>query len=209
MDASPPVPELAPPTAEERMGTRVPSLAEAGYEELRERRPPGLLRRYLTTNRHLIGLLLGGLVDYSRSLPKEKRRGLRFRAVQLTALLVRPFLKRSLAKQPFPVQLRRRLERAMRFEMPARVLFTVATVAPLGLLMGMPLPLGMRLMKQRSPRALAWAWGVNGGLSVLGTVLAMVVSIFFGIATTLFVSATMYAVALVAFHPARTVPSGR
>ena len=96
------------------------------------------------------------------------------------------------------------LRAAMRFEMPARVLFTVATVAPLGLLMGMPLPLGMRLMKQRSPRALAWAWGVNGGLSVLGTVLAMVVSIFFGIAYTLFVAATMYAVALAAFRSTRT-----
>lgn len=110
MDASPSVTELTPPTVGERMGTRVPTLAEAGYEELRERRPPGLIRRYLTTNRHIIGMLFGGLVDYSRTRPKEKRRGLKFRAVQLTALVVRPFLKRSLVKKPFPVQLRRRLE---------------------------------------------------------------------------------------------------
>ena len=98
------------PTAEALMGTKVPSLADAGYEELTERPPPGLVRRYLTTNRHLLGLLLGGLIDYSRSRPKAKKRGLRFRAVQLAALLARPLVKRSLAKQPFPIQLRQRLE---------------------------------------------------------------------------------------------------
>ncbi len=92
------------------MGTRVPTLAEAGFEELRERRTPGLARRYLTTQRHLIGLLLGGLIDYTRTRPKPKRRGLRFRAAQLAALVVRPFVKRALRKLPFEVQLRRRLE---------------------------------------------------------------------------------------------------
>ncbi len=92
------------------LGTRVPSLAEAGYEELRERRPPGLLRRYFTTNRHLIGLLLGGLIDYTRTRPKEQRRGLKFRGTQIAALCARLVVRRKLAREPFPVQLRRRLE---------------------------------------------------------------------------------------------------
>ena len=92
------------------MGTRVPSLAEAGYEELRERRPPGLMRRFLTTNRHLIGLLLGGLIDFCRERPKENRRGLAFRAAQVAALFARLLVQRKLAKERFPVQLRQRLE---------------------------------------------------------------------------------------------------
>ncbi len=103
-------PAAAAPNSSPMMGTRIPSLAEAGYEELRERRPPGLLRRYLVTNRHLIGLLLGGLIDYSRTRPKDQRRGPKFRAVQLFALLARLVVKRKLAKLPFPVQLRQRLE---------------------------------------------------------------------------------------------------
>ncbi|MCP3964520.1 MAG: AarF/ABC1/UbiB kinase family protein [bacterium] len=102
-------PSVAAPSAAVT-GTRVPSLAEAGYEELRERRPAGLLRRYLTTNRHLIGLLFGALVDYTRTRPREERRGLKFRTMQVAALLVRPVVKHSLVKKPFPVQLRRRLE---------------------------------------------------------------------------------------------------
>ncbi len=46
----------------------------------------GLLRRFLTTQRHLVGLLLGGLIDHSRTRPAPARRGLRFRMLQLTAL---------------------------------------------------------------------------------------------------------------------------
>ncbi|MEM7582700.1 MAG: AarF/UbiB family protein [Acidobacteriota bacterium] len=103
-------PETRLRTAGELMGTKVPSLADAGYEELRETRPAGLVRRYLVTQRHLLGLLLGGLIDYCRTRPRSKRRGLRFRGAQFVALVARLFIKRSLAKQPFPVQLRRRLE---------------------------------------------------------------------------------------------------
>ncbi len=115
MDASQPAVEAEAPAAETpaggpMMGTRVPTLAEAGYEELRERRTPGLLRRYLVTNRHLIGLLLGGLIDYSRTRSGDQRRGLKSRLIQIAALCARLAVKRSLAKQPFAVQLRSRLE---------------------------------------------------------------------------------------------------
>lgn len=98
------------PTPERVDGLRVPSLAEGGWEALEESRPPGLLRRYLATNRHLLGLLFGGLMEWVRTRPRRLRRGLRFRFLQLVAFLVSPFVKRSLRRQPFPVQLRRRLE---------------------------------------------------------------------------------------------------
>ena len=91
-------------------GARLPSLEDAGYEELEERPPPGLIRRFLTTVRHLIGLLLGGLIDGVRTRPQWKRRGLGFRLCQLLTLPARLLVKRSLAREPFPVQLRRRLE---------------------------------------------------------------------------------------------------
>lgn len=92
------------------LGTTLPSLESAGYEELKERRPPGLLRRYLTTQRHVAGLWMGGLVDYVRTRPREARRGLRFRLAQLLSFAVWLFVKPALRRQPFPVQLRRRLE---------------------------------------------------------------------------------------------------
>jgi ubiquinone biosynthesis protein len=70
----------------------------------------GLLRRFLVVTRHVYGLLAGGAVAYARSLPAERRRGLRSPGPRLVATLVRPFVKRELRDLPFPQQLRRRLE---------------------------------------------------------------------------------------------------
>ncbi len=92
------------------LGTRIPTLAEAGFEELQEGRKPGLLRRFFTTQRHMNGLLLGALVDHVRTRKGSARRGLAFRLMQMAAFFARPWIKRSLRRQPFPVQLRRRLE---------------------------------------------------------------------------------------------------
>jgi ubiquinone biosynthesis protein len=81
-----------------------------GFELMRERRPPGLLRRLLTTWRHGLGLLLGALDAGVRATPAAQRHGLRWLIRRALALLLRPFLSRRLRDLPFPVQFRRRLE---------------------------------------------------------------------------------------------------
>lgn len=91
-------------------GTRLPSLEEGGFEELKERRPAGLMRRFLVVNWHLLGLLLGALVDRPRALPTSKRRGWRYFRWRCMALLARLGVSPSLASKPIAVQLRRRLE---------------------------------------------------------------------------------------------------
>jgi len=96
--------------AELPIGSGHPSFESAGFEVLEERRTPGLVRRFLSVVRHLFGLLAGGLVDGVRSRPRAERRGLRFRLLQLVALFLRLFVRGSLARRPFPEQLRRRLE---------------------------------------------------------------------------------------------------
>ncbi len=80
------------------------------FEVFVERRPPGLLRRLITTCRHFLGTVFGGLWAYVRSVPKRRRRGAKFRLLQLIALLGRPFVSRKLVKRPLAVQLRKRLE---------------------------------------------------------------------------------------------------
>ncbi|HXY29509.1 MAG TPA: AarF/UbiB family protein [Gemmatimonadaceae bacterium] len=81
------------------------------FETYAVTRPPSLIRRFFTTNRHLAGMLSGALVAHVR---EERRRGdpLTPRAVvrRVGAALVYPFLRRDLRDQPFPVQFRRRLE---------------------------------------------------------------------------------------------------
>jgi ubiquinone biosynthesis protein len=80
------------------------------YEVFLESRVHGIFRRFLTITRHFWGLVIGGQVAYLRSLPKRKRRGLRYWFLLVSSWFTRPFVNRELIKQPFPVQLRKRLE---------------------------------------------------------------------------------------------------
>jgi hypothetical protein len=68
-------------------------------------------------------------------------------------------------------------------------------LAPLGLLLGMPLPLGMRLF-HRDSSAVPWSWGVNSATSVLGAILATTVAMNAGFTVTLLVGVCCYLVAL-------------
>lgn len=93
--------------------TGPPAEAMPGFELLPDTPPPGLVRRFFVTQRHLLGLVFGGLVAHARAgvaLGKGRRLRLLFSLERLLAALVRPFLDERLAGQPFPVQLRRRLE---------------------------------------------------------------------------------------------------
>jgi ubiquinone biosynthesis protein len=89
---------------------RSAAVAEApAFEVLEEQRPPGLLSRYLTTQRHLIGLTFGGLISYVRTRPRRKR-GMGFHLLRLLSWIVRPLTSRRYVDLPFPKQLRKRLE---------------------------------------------------------------------------------------------------
>jgi ubiquinone biosynthesis protein len=94
-----------------KAGRQVVPAAASRFEVMSVRKPPGFLRRALTTQRHLAGLAAGGLVAHVRRRRADgSGRGLRFAPLRLAALLVRPFVRGDLAAQPFPIQLRRRLE---------------------------------------------------------------------------------------------------
>ncbi|MGI9102725.1 MAG: hypothetical protein ACR2IF_09810 [Terriglobales bacterium] len=73
-------------------------------------------------------------------------------------------------------------------------------LAPLGLAMGMPFPSGLRALAQRAggsdENTIEWAWALNAAATVLGSVLAMVIAIQFGLGITLSAGALCYALAL-------------
>jgi ubiquinone biosynthesis protein len=109
MTQSPPVREVSRAPQPEADASE---LRDAGFELLEETAPQGLVRRLLTTHRHLLGLLFGGLLASVRVRDADPSRstGSGFVARRLAAWCVRPFLDRKLVEQPFPVQFRRRLE---------------------------------------------------------------------------------------------------
>ncbi len=75
----------------------------------------------------------------------------------------------------------------------ARLASTVAVMAPLGYLMGQPLPAGLSLLRQQ--RLVPWVWSINGALSVLGSIGALVIAVNFGNTTTMLVGPACYLVA--------------
>jgi len=85
----------------------------------------------------------------------------------------------------------------------ARALLAVLLLAPLGLLLGLPLPLGMRHF-HRDQSAVPWSWGINSATSVLGALLAAVVAMNFGFNLTLVVGGVLYLLALGAALTGRT-----
>ncbi|HYX67957.1 MAG TPA: hypothetical protein VE825_02400, partial [Terriglobales bacterium] len=92
---------------------------------------------------------------------------------------------------------------------------SAAVLAPLGLAMGMPFPSGLRALAASvgasGENTIEWAWAMNAAASVLGSVLAMVIAIHYGLAVTLACGAGAYALATLlagTLRPRGIGPSG-
>ena len=90
-----------------------------------------------------------------------------------------------------------------------RALISIALISPLGLLMGFGFPTGMRLATQVSEKPTPWLWGVNGAAGVLASVIAIIISIAYGIDTTMLVAAGSYACLTLSAALCATVGYGR
>jgi hypothetical protein len=78
----------------------------------------------------------------------------------------------------------------------ARVALSVALLAPVGLALGMAMPIGLTRLAGLHPGAVPWGWAVNGIASVLASVLAVAVAITWGFAAVTVVALACYLVAL-------------
>lgn len=92
---------------------------------------------------------------------------------------------------------------------PIKLLVSAALLVPLGFAMGMPFPTGLRAIaalpapefpaaaeNAATENAVEWAWGMNAGASVLGSVLGMVLAIAFGLNVTLAGGGAAYLLAI-------------
>src|SRR5262249_45583400 len=78
---------------------------------------------------------------------------------------------------------------AVPFSRTVRVMIAVATLVPVGIALGIPMPTGLRMLKRRAPDMLAWAWGMNGALSVVGATLAIFIAMNWGFGAALLAAA--------------------
>ena len=79
----------------------------------------------------------------------------------------------------------------------SRLIIAVVALAPPGLLMGMPFPKGLALLEHSTPVLVAWAWGVNGAVSVVASILAALLALSSGFSVVLAVGAACYVGALI------------
>lgn len=81
------------------------------------------------------------------------------------------------------------------FPFGLRVAITMAVLSPLGFMMGIPFPQGLRLLlgtERRSSRT-GWVWGINGAASVVSAVLAALLALSFGFDWVFRIGAVCYA----------------
>ncbi|MGD0381492.1 MAG: hypothetical protein ABSC30_16070 [Acidimicrobiales bacterium] len=85
----------------------------------------------------------------------------------------------------------------------ARVPIAFCLLAPLGICLGMFIPLGIRAvstMSEDGREYVAWGWAVNGFSSVVGAVLATLLSMIFGFRVVLVLGLAAYLLGLVAWR---------
>ena len=75
-----------------------------------------------------------------------------------------------------------------------KVFIAIILIAPLAFCMGMPFPLGLSLLGDRSQHLIPWAWGVNGCASVLSAVLASLLAIHYGFTVVVVLALIIYGI---------------
>jgi hypothetical protein len=90
------------------------------------------------------------------------------------------------------------VERTIGQSFAVRAAISVAALALMGGMMGIPFPLGMASFDDR---ARSWYWAINGATSVLASVLALVIALIAGFNTVMVLAMAAYVIAALTLPP--------
>jgi SAM-dependent methyltransferase len=76
--------------------------------------------------------------------------------------------------------------------MMSRFLISAIIIAPPAFFMGVPYPNGLDSLQETKPHLLPWAWGMNGGLSLVGSAMARLLSVSSGFPVLLQLGIVVY-----------------
>jgi hypothetical protein len=96
------------------------------------------------------------------------------------------------------------VDAAIRWPLPARIAAAALVMILTGVMLGVPLPSGMRLVALSQPDIVPWAWGLNGAFSVVGASSAVFIAMNWGFSATFAMAALVYGVATLALSPTST-----
>jgi hypothetical protein len=131
----------------------------------------------------LLGTGLGSLVSRRVAADRVRSVGLVAIACVVTAGIV------AVVAVPAVINL------TMAWPLAARIAIAAVVMVPVGVLLGIPLPSGMRILSERRPALIPWGWGLNGAFSVVGATLAIFIAMNWGFSATLLAGSAIYALA--------------
>ena len=80
-----------------------------------------------------------------------------------------------------------------------RMLIAAVLIFPLSFALGMPFPIGILALSEQPGGAVAWAWGMNGLFTVIGSLASVLLGITIGLQATILVAIGIYVVAFLSF----------
>ena len=86
-------------------------------------------------------------------------------------------------------------EAAQGWPTTARIAVALALLGPIGFLLGMPFPLGLKALGDRAPALVPWAWGINACASVVSASLATFIALHIGFTPVLGCALVLYILA--------------
>ncbi|MBE7474744.1 MAG: hypothetical protein DPW09_01605 [Anaerolineae bacterium] len=125
--------------------------------------------------------------------------GSRYLSPRLSLRLSLPLI--ALLALLYPVLLPSLFDATLRLPWAGRMLVTVLALLPLGTLLGIPFPRGLKLVAQESRELIPWVWAVNGCASVISAVLAAIMALTWGFSVVLWSAALAYGLAAIVIMP--------
>lgn len=82
----------------------------------------------------------------------------------------------------------------LQYSLLVRIFITLGLIFPLGFLMGMPFPLGIKLVNSidKGKELIPWLWATNSFCSIIASVSAVIIAIFFGFKVVAILAASIY-----------------
>lgn len=88
------------------------------------------------------------------------------------------------------------LKTTIGFSLTAKIILSFIWIAPPAFFMGMPFPLGLKMLSFSNDSHIPWAWGINGVFSVVSAVLATIIAVELGFVWVMLFSIGAYLIVL-------------
>jgi spermidine synthase len=117
---------------------------------------------------------------------KRCREGREHRWLNVLALLLTAFLILQVTVVPWL------LDTLLGLSQVSRFLLSTLLIAPLGFILGIPFPLGIRILGKYAPELIPWGWGLNAYLTVIGSILCVILAITLGFRMNFLIALLVY-----------------